>query len=341
MRPRTDASSRPERGAYAALPVPDAAGVSGATPRIFVAGAGAVGAALAGALHRSGWPLAEIASRTRARSELRLAQICGAGDSGGKDRGLAAGEPEAVDFAELCAPDRPAGTAPALLLIAVPDRVVPEAAAALARRRWPAGSVALHTSGAVEVSALAPLRVAGLAIGGLHPLRSFVDLERDVAGLANGIVAIEGDAAALELAERVVARLGARPFRLAAGMRPAWHAAASHACNHLVALLDQSLDLLAAAGLDRDTGRAALLPLQRGTLDNLAGHAPSEALTGPIVRGDVAVVRRHLAALAGAPPDVAAAYRALGRRAVALARARGLADDVAAELLRALQDPAS
>ena len=299
-------------------------------PRLFVAGAGAVGGALAAALQRRGWPLVELASRSAGRARERLAKI---------EAGLpATGGAQALDFAAMCEPGRPSGSGPALLLVSVPDRALPEAAAALARRAWPAGSVALHTSGAVEVAVLAPLRAAGLAIGGLHPLQSFVDLERDVAGLPRAILAVEGDAAALALAERIARELGARAFRLAPGARPAWHAAASHACNHLVALTDQAIELLAAAGLDREAARAALLPLQRGTLDNLAAHAPAEALTGPIVRGELDVVRGHLAALAGASPDAAAAYRALGRRAVALARERGLPADVASALLDALQD---
>jgi len=302
-------------------------------PRLFVAGAGAVGGALAAALHRRGWPLVELASRTPGRARERLSQISAGGPG--------AGGAQALDFAAMCEPGRPAGAGAALLLVAVPDRALPAAAAALARRAWPPGSVALHTSGAVEVAALAPLRAAGLAIGGLHPLHSFVDLERDVAALQRAILAVEGDAPALALAERIAHELGARAFRLAPGARPAWHAAASHACNHLVALTDQAIELLAAAGLDREAARAALLPLQRGTLDNLAAHAPAEALTGPIVRGEVEVVRGHLAALAAAPPDVAAAYRALGRRAVALAQARGLPADVAAALLDALQERSS
>ena len=300
-------------------------------PRLFVAGAGAVGAALAAALLRQGWPLAEVACRTEARSRQRLDRILS-----GSEASRSASAPAALDFAAMCAPDRSSGPGPALLLVAVPDRALPEAAVALARRAWPEGSVALHTSGAVEIGALAPLRARGVAIGGLHPLKSFVDLERDAAGLGGVIVAIEGDAAAVALAERVARALDAQPHRLGPGARPAWHAAASHACNHLVALTDQALDLLERAGLERDAARAALLPLQRGTLDNLAAHTPSEALTGPIVRGEVAVVRGHLAALAGAPPDVAAAYRALARRAVELARARGLPEDVAASLLAAL-----
>jgi predicted short-subunit dehydrogenase-like oxidoreductase (DUF2520 family) len=282
-------------------------------PRLVVAGGGAVGAALAGALLRAGWPLGPVACRTGERAALRC-------------RALGGGRPLA--FAELCAPTTSVGDAGVALVVAVPDREIGAVATALAARGWPDGSIALHVSGAVEVDALAPLARAGLACGGLHPLKSFVDLERDILSWAGTVVAVDGVPAAADLAERIARRLDARPFRLAPGARAAWHAAASHACNHLVALLDQALDLMQHAGLSRDDARAALLPLLAGTLDNLRAHAPAAALTGPIARGDALAVRRHVEALADVPDDVAGAYHALARRAMRLAvEGRGLAPD--------------
>ena len=295
--------------------------------RLTVAGAGAAGSALAAALARAGWPLAEIACRSAARAEQRCAAIGG-------------GRPCSLDA--LAEPSATPLQGARLLLIAVPDRVVGAIAGTLAARPWPPGSVALHLSGSVEVQALAPLAAAGLSIGGLHPLRSFVDLSRDVAGLPGTVMAIEGESAALACAERVATDLQGHPFRLDPGMRPAWHAAATHAANHLVALLDQSLDLAETAGLPRDRARAALVGLQRSTLENLSAHPPGAALTGPIVRGDVPVVARHLAALAQAPPDLQDAYRALAVRAVQLANEeRDLPDDVARALLDRLRESSS
>ena len=291
-------------------------------PPLIVVGAGAAGTAIGRAAHVAGWPVEAIASRSAARAAER-ARLVGAGAP--------------LALAELVARG-PQG--PVLLLLAVPDRTIAEVALTLAGREWPAGSVALHVSGSVEVAALAPLRARGLAIGGCHPLQSFVDPARALAAMAGTVAAVEGDAPAVAAAARFAASLGWRAFRLAPGARAAWHAAAAHAANHLVALLDQSLDLMQAAGLSRDAARAALLPLQRGTLENLAAHEPAQALTGPVARGDVEVVRRHLAALAAAPPDVRAAYRALAQRALALAVARGLPTGPAAELRTLLEERA-
>lgn len=292
-----------------------------AVPPLIVVGAGAAGTAIARAARAAGLPLAALACRSVDRA---------------RERAALAGGGQALDLAGLLA----AGSAgPALLLLGVPDRAIAEVAARLAGRPWPAGCVALHLSGSVAVEALAPLRARGVALGAVHPLKSFVDPVRDAASMAGTVAALEGEPAALAAAGELARALGWRTFRLAPGSRAAWHAAAAHACNHLVALLDQSLDLMERAGLPRDEARAALLPLLRGTLDNLAELPPERALTGPVARGDADVVRAHLAALAAAAPDVQAAYRALAVRALRLAAARGLPPAALAELRAALPEP--
>jgi len=296
-------------------------------PRLCIAGAGAAGTALARALAQSGWPLGEVACRTAARAQERCALIGG-------------GTPVTLEHLAAAGATSASTDEPVLVILGVPDRFIAETARALAGRRWPAGSTALHLSGSVEIASLAPLREAGLSIGGLHPLRSFVDPERDSRALGGIVAALEGDAAALALGERIAERLGMRAFRLAPGARPAWHAAASHACNHLVALLDQALDLMQGAGLPRDEARAVLLPLMSGTLDNLAQHAPADALTGPIVRGDLPAVERHLHALGSAAPDIRAAYVALARRALQLATSGRELDKRAAAALHDVLDRA-
>ena len=97
----------------------------------------------------------------------------------------------------------------------------------------------------------------------------------------------------------------------------------SHLADHLIAQTDWDI-----VGLCR----------WRSPLDNLRAHAPGNALTGPVVRGDEAAVRRHVQALEGLPADVAAAYRALASRAVHLAQSqRGLPASTAASILRDLR----
>jgi predicted short-subunit dehydrogenase-like oxidoreductase (DUF2520 family) len=86
--------------------------------------------------------------------------------------------------------------------------------------------------------------------------------------------------------------------------RARYHAAATVASNHLVALLGQVARLAETTGVPP----AAFLPLVRATVDNVEVLGATDALTGPVARGDVDTVVRHLDALPDGEGD---AYRAL------------------------------
>jgi predicted short-subunit dehydrogenase-like oxidoreductase (DUF2520 family) len=89
-----------------------------------------------------------------------------------------------------------------------------------------------------------------------------------------------------------------------------------------VALADAAAEALAGAGISKEDALPALLPLLRGTVENLAKVGIPRALTGPIARGDASTITRHLEALA-ATPELRAIYRTLGQRAVRVAEAKG------------------
>ena len=179
-----------------------------------------------------------------------------------------------------------------LVLLCVPDRAIPEVAAAIPPGPWVA-----HTSGAVSVAALAPheRRFA------LHPLQTFQlglgAWQFDGAWCAVTAESEEAQAVADSLARL----LGLRPFPLADEARPVYHAAATVAATFLVTLHRAASELMDAA----EAPPAALEPLMRRTMDN--GFAP----TGPFVRGDVATVELHRAAIRARRPQLLPLYDAL------------------------------
>jgi predicted short-subunit dehydrogenase-like oxidoreductase (DUF2520 family) len=97
----------------------------------------------------------------------------------------------------------------------------------------------------------------------------------------------------------------------------------------VVALVATAIRLLGHTGIEEGEALAAVLPLVRGTLDNLEQLGLASALTGPVARGDVETVRAHLGRLS---PADRALYCALGRETLQLARAAGLDELRAAEL---------
>ncbi len=169
------------------------------------------------------------------------------------------------------------------LLLAVPDRAVAEVAARVDR----AETVVLHCSGSLGLDVLAPhaLRAS------VHPL---VTLPDDVIGAlrlrGRPYFAVAGDQVATDIA----LGLGGQPIVVPDEDRPAYHAAACVAANHLVALIGQVERIAETVGLPLE----AFVPLARGALEDAAHLGPATALTGPARRGDVTTLERHRRALA-------------------------------------------
>lgn len=215
---------------------------------------------------------------------------------------------------------RPAG----LWLLTPPDAAIAPLATALAGTGLlRAGDVVCHCSGALPSSLLAPLRAAGAAVASVHPLKSFADPAAAAASFAGTWCTTEGDAEALQCLQPLFERLGARVARMDAAGKTLYHAAAVLMCNDLVALMEAGLRSAEAAGLAREAALAMFGPLVRETLDNVFRIGSVRALTGPVARGDAAVVARQHQALQALDPRLAEAYRALAAVALDLARQQG------------------
>ena len=120
---------------------------------------------------------------------------------------------------------------------------------------------------------------------------------------------------------------------LAPGSKAAYHAAAVLAAGGFVALLDAIAELGRVAGLDEAGALAIYGGLIEQTLGNARALGISRALTGPMTRGDVGTLARHLAALASHAPDVLPLYRAAAEREIRLAEERGaIGPEVAARM---------
>ena len=281
----------------------------GQPPIIGIVGAGAVGTALGVALSRGGWPIHAVASRDPARRE--------------QFRSL-------VDVTRVFADPEPILDEVELIILAVPDDVVPSLAASL---RMYSGQAMIHTSGALGAEVLAPAMAAGTQTGAFHPLVAFADTERAVAALHGATVAIEGDDQLAAMLADMAEAIGATPVRLAPGSKAAYHAAAVLAAGGVIALLDAIAELGRVAGLDEAGSLAIYGPLIEGTLGNAKALGIRAALTGPMTRGDVGTLEAHLATLGVHAPRVLDLYVAAARREVDLAESRGaLAPEVSKKM---------
>ena len=99
--------------------------------------------------------------------------------------------------------------------------------------------------------------------------------------------------------------------------KPLYHAACTIASNYLVTLMDFTQQVVDT--LDADLDMSYLYPLISGTLENIKRDGIKSALTGPIMRGDIGTVEKHLMILHQKNPDFIPPYTVLGEWAVQMA----------------------
>jgi predicted short-subunit dehydrogenase-like oxidoreductase (DUF2520 family) len=200
-----------------------------------------------------------------------------------------AGAAIAARLAERGIPETPA---PDLVLLAVPDSAIAEVAGGIRIGPWVA-----HVSGATPLAALEP-HAKRFSV---HPLQTFTrDRGAEQLDGAWAAVTSETDAAA-GAAVWLAETLGLRHFPLADADRAIYHAAAVIASNYLV-----TLERVAAALFEQvDAPPEALVPLMTRVIEN------GFQLTGPIARGDIETIERHLAALDERAPQFVELYRVL------------------------------
>ncbi|MDQ3054968.1 MAG: DUF2520 domain-containing protein [Actinomycetota bacterium] len=208
-----------------------------------------------------------------------------------------------------------------LILLAVPDDTLTDLVRGLAESgNFAHGQIVVHTSGAHGLAVLQPAIDRGVLPLALHPVMTFAGRPEDVhrlSGVPFGVTANDEHRA---VAETLVLELGGEPVWVEESARTLYHAALVVGSNHLVTLVAEARDLLRTAGVE-DPARL-LAPLLGAALDNSLRYG-DKALTGPVSRGDVGTVRRHLRTLVEQAPDSVASYVALARRTAQRALASG------------------
>jgi predicted short-subunit dehydrogenase-like oxidoreductase (DUF2520 family) len=265
-----------------------------AKPRITIVGAGNLASALAVSLHEAGYKIDPIISRGQTASMRRARRLA---REVGTSAVVAARAQIRAEIIWFC----------------VPDAAIADTARSLAGAADWSGKVALHSSGALTSDELAVLQQRGAATASVHPLMTFVRGSR--ASLVEVPFAIEGSRKAVRAARAIVMDLRGQPFSIRKQQKAAYHAWGMFASPLLTALLAAGERVAAAAGVSRTAARKRMLPILKQTLANYARLDAPQAFSGPIARGDLATVEKHLSVLRRVP-GAWEVYIALARAAL-------------------------
>ncbi len=292
---------------------------------VAIIGAGRVGSAVGLLLKQAGYTVTAVAARTAASAEKAAAFI-------------GAGEPT-TDVAK-------AASKAAVVFITTPDGAIKSVCEAISRDGGlKPGSLVVHMFGARSLDLLDAAKSSGSYRAVIHPLQSVPSPAQGIKNLPGSYFRTEADPEALEAARQVVKALGGVEL-----VMPKWspdkdsaalyHAGAIAVSNYFVALVDYGLKFFQALGADKQETLKALLPLIKGTLQNIEALGTTDALTGPIARGDVETVRDQMEAMRKRAPELLGLYRELAKHTLAVAKVRGtLTEEVIRELSNVIKKP--
>jgi len=235
-----------------------------------------------------------------------------------------------TDYHELTPADCYLITVPDQHIIACTEKLV--AAKILAPQ-----NLVIHCSGFMSSSALDAATSQGALIASMHPVKSFVDPILSVKTFEGTFCALEGDPRACRLLTGWLKKIGGLAFPINASEKTIYHAALVIASNYMVVLHEMALRSLEKAGVPAGLNNQILAPIMRHTLEQSLSFGTAKALSGPIARGDCAVVAEELAALGQWEPQMGDLYQALGKVALQLAQRQGLRMEQVEEMARVLE----
>ncbi len=281
------------------------------TPIGFI-GAGTTGTALAVRLAQQGYQIIAVSSRSLASAEKLAGRIRGCK--------VYNEEQELADIAQI-------------VFITTPDDTISKVAAEV---KWRNGQSVVHCSGAHSIDILEPAKQLGANTGCFHPLQTFASVDQAIDNIPGSTFAIEAEEPLSSTLKEMAAALEGDWVILKAGDKVLYHAAAVFACNYLVTLVKLATDLWQTFEVPSAQAIKALMPLLRGTLSNIENVGLPNCLTGPIARGDLGTISRHLESLEKQATPLLSIYKELGQQTIPIALAKGKIDSQRAEELKAL-----
>lgn len=273
-------------------------------------GAGTTGTALALTLHQRGFNIHSVNSRSVSSSK-RLASL--------------------VKNCEICNFPQEVADNCDLIFITTPDDLITSIAGSV---KWKKDQYVVHCSGAHSIDILDPAKRSAAIAGVFHPLQSFADIEQAIRNIPGSTFAIEAEEPLLSILKDFAISLKGEWIILKSEDKPLYHAAAVFACNYLVTLVKLAADLWNNFGVPTEKACKNLLPLMRGTLENIQKIGLPNCLTGPVARGDLGTIKRHIETLKKANPEILKCYKLLGWHTIPIALAKGRIDSKVAEELK-------
>ncbi len=223
------------------------------------------------------------------------------------------------------------------ILITVADAEIKNVVKEIVKRKNLNGKIFIHTSGLFSSSILSPISSHGGYVATMHPLLAIPSPKIGIALVKGSYFALEGRNKARSEAEKLVQMMGALSFKINSNIKSQYHLAACFLSNYIVSLSDMAMDLLPEKLITRNEWLKIFSPLIAATAQGLSREGIPDALTGPVSRGDLSTIRKHISILKKLPKEFQSLHIILARRALKIAlQQRELGNGERKELIKLL-----
>ncbi len=202
--------------------------------------------------------------------------------------------------------------------LCVPDDQIPKVVDQLIlSNSLPMGCTLIHSSGALTADVMNASKTYQCQLISCHPMKSFAQLDLSPQALNDTYCAIEGDASAIQHIQQWLSPLHLKWLAIASENKTAYHAAGVFASNYLISIAAAACEQLKLAGIEQSTAIDVVHQLMQGTLNNInKTQCLSQSLTGPLQRGDINTIERHLETMGNR--EQKQLYATLGRNIIEL-----------------------
>jgi predicted short-subunit dehydrogenase-like oxidoreductase (DUF2520 family) len=165
-----------------------------------------------------------------------------------------------------------------------------------------------HTSGSLKSNVLCNVKHSGALIYSIHPIFAFSNKNTNLKELEEIYFSIEGDD--LENLSfngnideenipisNIIKTLGNKYFIRSKETSSIYHLANVFVSNLTLSLLEIGTSYLKKLGLNEEDALNAIQPLVKGNIDNIIKNGFVNSLTGPILRGDITTIEKHISVL--------------------------------------------
>lgn len=153
----------------------------------------------------------------------------------------------------------------------------------------------------------------------IHPIYAFNDKYNSYINLKQATITIEGYPRYTQYLTNMFNKMGNKTKVISANNKAIYHAASVMASNNVIALVQTAVDMLGECGFGSEEALEALYPLMLNNIKNIGELGLVKSLTGPVERGDVKTIEKHLSSLSEEDKML---YKLLAKKLVKVAQER-------------------